>query len=174
MYFWLSRGSILHKLWKILLSGKSTHGSRETELYSCSRRMFRESRMCLQAIHYIYATKGQITGMIAQCRNSNCINPGRDRVRSKRLRQPRLALFSIRPKHVVIGKYTQGISFSSHSISTPYSLSDDSSKQKSKFGYGDINPNPGPTKFPCVCCERPCTKQSASPTMRRLQPVVPR
>ena len=20
---------------------------------------------------------------------------------------------------------------------------------------GDINPNPGPTKFPCVCCERP-------------------
>ena len=21
---------------------------------------------------------------------------------------------------------------------------------------GDINPNPGPTKFPCVCCETPC------------------
>ena len=27
--------------------------------------MFRESRMCLQTIHYIYATKGEITGMIA-------------------------------------------------------------------------------------------------------------
>ena len=26
--------------------------------------MFRESRMCLQTIHYIYATKGEITGMI--------------------------------------------------------------------------------------------------------------
>ena len=65
MHFWLSRGSILHKLSKILLSGKSTYGSRETELYTGSRRMFRESRMCLQTIHYIYATKGEITGMIA-------------------------------------------------------------------------------------------------------------
>ena len=27
--------------------------------------MFRESKMCLQTIHYIYATKGEITGMIA-------------------------------------------------------------------------------------------------------------
>ena len=27
--------------------------------------MFRESRMCLQTIHYTYATKGEITGMIA-------------------------------------------------------------------------------------------------------------
>ena len=49
----------------LLLSGKSTYGSRETELYSGARRMFRESRMCLQTIHYIYATKGEITGMIA-------------------------------------------------------------------------------------------------------------
>ena len=55
----------MHKLSKILLSGKSTYGSRETELYSGARRMFRESRMCLQTIHYIYATKGEITGMIA-------------------------------------------------------------------------------------------------------------
>ena len=65
MHFWRSRGSILHKLSKILLSGKSTSGSRETELYSGARRMFRESRMCLQTIHYIYATKGEIIGMIA-------------------------------------------------------------------------------------------------------------
>ena len=65
MHFWRSRGSILHKLSKILLSGKSTYGSRETELYSGARRMFRESTMCLQIIHYIYATKGEITGMIA-------------------------------------------------------------------------------------------------------------
>ena len=55
----------MHKLSKILLSGKSTYGSRETELYSGARRMFRESTMCLQIIHYIYATKGEITGMIA-------------------------------------------------------------------------------------------------------------
>ena len=61
MHFW----HILHKLSKILLSGKSTYGSRETELYSGARRMFRESRMRLQTIHYIYATKGEITGMIA-------------------------------------------------------------------------------------------------------------
>ena len=27
--------------------------------------MFRESRMCLQTIHYIYTTKGEISGMIA-------------------------------------------------------------------------------------------------------------
>ena len=65
MYFWHSRGSILHKLPKILSSGKSTYGSRETELYSGARRMFRESKMCLQTIHYIYAKKGEITGMIA-------------------------------------------------------------------------------------------------------------
>ena len=55
----------MHKLSKILLSGKSTYGSRETELYSGARRMFRESTMCLQTIHYIYATKGEITGVIA-------------------------------------------------------------------------------------------------------------
>ena len=48
------------------LRGKSTYGSRETELYSGARRMFRESRMCLQTIHYMYATKGEITGMIAR------------------------------------------------------------------------------------------------------------
>ena len=66
MHFWLSRGSILHKLSKILLSGKSTYGSRETELYSGARRMFWDSRMCLQTIYYIYATKGEITGMIAR------------------------------------------------------------------------------------------------------------
>ena len=65
MYFWRSRGLILHKLSKIFLSGKSTYGSRETELYSGARRMFRESTMCLQTIHHIYATKGEITGMIA-------------------------------------------------------------------------------------------------------------
>ena len=56
----------MHKLSKILLSGKSTYGSRETDLYSSARRMFRESRMCLQAIYYIYATKGEITDMIAR------------------------------------------------------------------------------------------------------------
>ena len=55
----------MHKLSKILLSGKSTYGSRETELYSGARRMFRESTMCLQTIHYICATKGEITGIIA-------------------------------------------------------------------------------------------------------------
>ena len=65
MHFRRSRGSILHKLSKTLFSGKSTYGSRETELYSGARRMFRESRMRLQTIHYIYATKGEITGMIA-------------------------------------------------------------------------------------------------------------
>ena len=52
-----------------------------------------------------------------------------------RLRQLRLVRFSILPKHVVLGKWTQGLSFSSHSISTPYSLSDDSSKQTGKFGW---------------------------------------
>ena len=65
MHFRRSRGSILHKLSKILFSGKSTYGSRETELYSGARRMFRESRIRLQTIHYIYATNGEITGMIA-------------------------------------------------------------------------------------------------------------
>ena len=64
MHFRRSRGSILHKLSKNLFSGKSNYGSRETELYSGARRMFRESRMRLQTIHYINATKGEITGMI--------------------------------------------------------------------------------------------------------------
>ena len=66
MHFWLSRGSILHKLSKILLSGKSIYGSRETELYRGARRMFPESRICLQTIYYIHATKGEIIGMIAR------------------------------------------------------------------------------------------------------------
>ena len=65
MHFWHSRGSILHKLSKILLSGKSTYGSQETKLYNSTRPMFQESRMCLQTIHHIYATKSEITGMIA-------------------------------------------------------------------------------------------------------------
>ena len=34
-----------------------------SNFYSGARQMFRESRMCLQTIHY--ATKGEITGMIA-------------------------------------------------------------------------------------------------------------
>ena len=38
------------------------------------RQMFREARMCSQTIHY--ATKGEISGMIAAC-NGNFINPGR-------------------------------------------------------------------------------------------------
>ena len=55
--------------------------------------------MCLQTVHY--ATTGEIT-----CRTckGNFINPGRDRVRSRTLPQPRLVRFSIVPKHVVIGK----------------------------------------------------------------------
>ena len=44
-----------------------------SNFYSGARQMFRESRMCSQTIHY--ATKGEITGMIAAC-NSNFINPG--------------------------------------------------------------------------------------------------
>ena len=55
----------MHKLSKLLLSGKATYSLRETKLYSGARQMFRESRMCLQTTHYIYATKGEITGMIA-------------------------------------------------------------------------------------------------------------
>ena len=45
-----------------------------SNFYSGARQMFRESRMCSQTIHY--ATKGEITGMIAAC-NDNFINPGR-------------------------------------------------------------------------------------------------
>ena len=45
MHFWCSRGSILHKLSKTLLSGKSTYGSRETELFSGTRECL-ESRGC--------------------------------------------------------------------------------------------------------------------------------
>ena len=45
-----------------------------SNFYSDARQMFRESRMCSQTMHY--ATKGEITGMIAAC-NSNFINPGR-------------------------------------------------------------------------------------------------
>ena len=44
-----------------------------SNFYSGARQMFRESRMCSQTIHY--ATKGEITGMIAAC-NGNFINPG--------------------------------------------------------------------------------------------------
>ena len=56
----------MHKLSNILISRKSTYGSRETELYSGARRMFWEARMCLQTIYSIYATKGEITGMITR------------------------------------------------------------------------------------------------------------
>ena len=34
-------------------------------MFRGARQLFRESRMCLQTIHYIYATKGEITDMIA-------------------------------------------------------------------------------------------------------------
>ena len=46
--------------------------------------------MCLQTIYYIYATKGEITGMIARAMVILSIN-----VRSRTLRQPGLARFSI-------------------------------------------------------------------------------
>ena len=45
-----------------------------SNFYNGARQMFRGSRMCSQTIHY--ATKGEITGMIAAC-NGNFINPGR-------------------------------------------------------------------------------------------------
>ena len=90
MHFWLSRGSILHKLSNILLSGKSTYGLRETELYSGARRTFWEARMCLQTIYHIYATKGEITGMITRAMVILSIN-----VRSRTLRQSRLARISV-------------------------------------------------------------------------------
>ena len=61
----------MHKLSNIMLSGKSTYGSREKQLLE---RRKTKARMCSQTIHY--ATKGEITGMIAAC-NGNFINPGR-------------------------------------------------------------------------------------------------
>ena len=117
----------MHKLSKILFSGKSTYRLWETELYSGARRMFQECRMRLQTIHYIYAMKGEITGMIAPAMVIVSIQVATVFAR--------LARFSLLPKHVVIGKETQGLSFSSHSISPPYYLSEDSSKQTSKFGW---------------------------------------
>ena len=39
---------------------------RERNSIAAQDELFRESRMCLQTIHYIYATKGGITGMIAR------------------------------------------------------------------------------------------------------------
>ena len=56
--------------------------------------------MCSQTIPY--ATKGEVTGMIAAC-NGNFINPGRDVFARER---PRLVRFSILPKHVVIDEWT--------------------------------------------------------------------
>ena len=76
--------------------------------------------MCLQTIYYIYATKGEITGMIARAMVILSIN-----VRSRTLRQPRSRYMYVLPKHV---------SFSNHSFPTPYSLSEDSSKRTSKSG----------------------------------------
>ena len=57
--------------------------------------------MCLQTIYYIYATKGEINGLIICAMVILSIN-----VRSGTLRQPRLARVSVYvlPKHVVIGK----------------------------------------------------------------------
>ena len=91
----------MHKLSNILLSRKSTYGPRETELYSGARRMFWEARMRLQTIYPIYATKGEITGMITRAMVILSIN-----FRSRTLRQPRLARVSVYvlPKHFVIGK----------------------------------------------------------------------
>ena len=118
MHFWLSRGSILHQLSNILLSGRSTYGSRETELYSGVRRMFWEARMRLQTIYHIYATKGEITGMITRCDNLVC--------RASRCTYFQNMLWSV--------SRLAGLIFSDHSISTPYSLSEDFSKQTSISG----------------------------------------
>ena len=46
--------------------------------------------MCLQTIYYIYATEGETTGMTARAMVILSIN-----VRSRTLRQPRFARFSI-------------------------------------------------------------------------------
>ena len=37
-----------------------------------------------------------------------------------------------------------------------YQNADSTFKYQRLLKCGDINPNPDPTKFPCVCCERPC------------------
>ena len=58
--------------------------------------MFQESRMRLQTIHYIYAMKGEITGMIAPAMVIVSIQGAPLFTPEKR--------FSILPKHVVIAK----------------------------------------------------------------------
>ena len=93
----------MHKLSKILFSGKSTYRLWETELYSGARPMFQECRMRLQTIHYIYALKGEITGMIAPAMVIVSIQV-------KTVFTPEGCDnlvwhgFSLLPKHVVIGK----------------------------------------------------------------------
>ena len=73
--------------------------------------------------------------------NGNCINPGRDRVRSRLVWRVshyfQNMLWSVRRLKV--------LSFSSHSISPPYYLSEDSSKQNSTFGWKmKLSPYMGP------------------------------
>ena len=90
-----------------MLSGKSTYGSRETELLQ--RRKTNVSRVEDVLTNYSLCDERRNHWHDSSC-NGNFINPGRDCVRSRTLRQSRLARFSIIPKHVVVGKQTQGVS----------------------------------------------------------------
>ena len=71
-----------------------------SNFYSGARQMFRESRMCSQTIHY--ATKGEITGMIAHVMVilSNQVAP----CSLENAVTTSFGALLNSPKHVVIGK----------------------------------------------------------------------
>ena len=98
MYLLLSRGLILHKLSKIVLSGKFTYGSRETELLAKAAQ-----DKCLR-VEYVFTNyspcyEREITGMLAHIMAILSNQLGCDHVRVRTRQQPRLVRYSLLPKH---------------------------------------------------------------------------
>ena len=102
MYFLLSRDLILHKLSKIVLSGKFSYGSRETELLAkAAQDKCIESRGCAYKLFTMQRKRSHWD--VSPC-NGNFIKPGCDHVHF-RTRQQRGHPTSIFGKYLFGGRF---------------------------------------------------------------------
>ena len=114
MYFLLSRGLILHKLSKIVLSGKFTYGSRETELLAkAAQDKCIESRGCAYKLFTMQRKRSHWD--VSPC-NGNFIKPGCDHVHF-RTRQQRGHPTSIFGKYISVRRTIWDLGFSERKIS---------------------------------------------------------
>ena len=88
----------MHKFSKIMISGKSTYGSPETELLA---KVAQDKCLRVEYVftNYSPCNEREITGMLAHIMAILSNQLGCDHVRFRTRQQPRLVRYSLLPKH---------------------------------------------------------------------------